>query len=118
MSPEDRQTIGQLIEGISLCAERDADTSDFVIWLACECAAINAVLRRVLEEAKEDEGPREQPVSLEWQVRQLRDQLDATTELTRKIRAVWVLWLTDARKGAIHPGTFDAMQNLLGMEKS
>lgn len=36
-------------------------------------------------------------------------------ERIRRIEAVWKLWIVDATKGAINPGTFAAMKALLGM---
>ena len=51
-----------------------------------------------------------------WKMREMSERLDATESLTRKVASVWRLWLNDAERGSINPGTFDAMKNLLGME--
>jgi len=47
---------------------------------------------------------------------ELLDRLDAVENLARRVKNVWTLWLNDAQKGAINPGTFHTMKMLLGME--
>ena len=66
-----------------------------------------------LEQREEIQGK----VSPGWDLRATNDRLDVVEDLARRTASVWRLWLTDARKGAINPGTFDAMANLLGMDK-
>jgi len=51
-----------------------------------------------------------------WKLRDLEDRLAASETLVRQVASVWRLWLSDAEKGAINPGTFNAMRTLLGME--
>jgi len=53
-----------------------------------------------------------------WKQREMSDRLDALEDLTRRVASVWRLWLSDAESGSICPGTFDAMKNLLGIERS
>lgn len=48
--------------------------------------------------------------------RALIDRLDALEDLARRTKNVWVLWLNDAAKGAINPGTFRTMKVMLGMD--
>ena len=117
---KERKLLRRLIDGVRLCGESDADTSDFVIWLACEGDDIVEAIRMVLDTVEGEaveEGPREE-VSLVWKLRQMQDELHATTDLARKVRAVWELWLTDAQRGAISPATFDAMKVILGIGKT
>lgn len=52
----------------------------------------------------------------EGQIKSMSDRLDALEDLTGKVASVWRLWLNDAEKGRINPGTFDAMKTLLGMD--
>jgi len=52
----------------------------------------------------------------EWKQRELVERIEALEDLTQRVKNVWALWLNDARKGAINPGTFDSMRRLLGIE--
>ena len=52
----------------------------------------------------------------EAQIKFMSERLDALEDLTGKVASVWRLWLNDAEKGRINPGTFDAMKTLLGIE--
>jgi hypothetical protein len=48
--------------------------------------------------------------------RETNKQADPLEERVKRMEAVWKLWLSDAEKGSISQGTFDAMKHLLGME--
>lgn len=54
----------------------------------------------------------------EWRFRKIEERLDATEDLTKRTAAVWKLWLSEAGRGSINPGTFDAMRNLMGIERA
>lgn len=53
----------------------------------------------------------------DWKTRDLVERVAAIEEQLRKVTSVWRLWLNDAARGAINPGTFDTMRTLLGMSK-
>lgn len=46
------------------------------------------------------------------------EQLDLEPVLARiqRMEAVWKLWISDAEKGSITPGTFNTMKHLMGIE--
>jgi len=110
-----------LLKNLRVAVQRfgraDADLSDVETWLACETEDICSALSAAIDSAESEEA-RGEETRLAWQIRELRDQLDATTDLARKVRAVWELWLTDAEQGSIDPSTFDSMKAILGMERS
>lgn len=62
--------------------------------------------------------PLEAPRSPSNHDRDLLERLEAVEEMTRRVKNVWVLWLNDAQKGAINPGTFHTMKNLLGIDQA
>ena len=43
--------------------------------------------------------------------------LEPLESRVRRLEAVWKLWLNDAEKGTINPGTFNTMKTLLGIEE-
>jgi hypothetical protein len=63
-------------------------------------------------------GTREMLGPNAWKLRELEERLESTEDLTKRVAAVWKLWLSEAGRGSINPGTFDAMRNLLGMERA
>jgi hypothetical protein len=78
---------------------------------------IRAAMHKAMEPAR---GQRKiaHSATTEWRLREIEERLDATEDLTKRTAAVWKLWLSEAGSGSINPGTFDAMRNLLGIEKA
>jgi hypothetical protein len=86
-----------------------------------ECGALvyNAMQAAILRDGGNLPAPRGKSApSSDWKLREMEERLDAVESLARRTASVWRLWLNDAEKGAVNPGTFDAMKNLLGIEKA
>lgn len=64
------------------------------------------------------EGASELPRSPSNHDREILERLEAVEALTQRVKNVWVLWLNDAQKGAINPGTFHTMKHLLGIDQA
>lgn len=95
----------------------EKDDPGTVFCWDCAEAIGEAFLAAACEKARgESDTPDKNVASDAWAIRELRDRLDALEDANRRVTSVWRLWLNDAQKGAINPGTFDTMRNLLGME--
>lgn len=106
-----------------LCHQEVGYGDSFVVADAPEVMAFHYECGRQIHEAMQhslakDSRPVETNVQTDWKHRELQERLDAAEDQIRKVSSVWRLWLNDAARGAINPGTFDTMRTLLGMEKA
>lgn len=104
-----------------LCHEEVGHDDSFVVADAPVVKAFHYKCGRVIEDRmyrslEPNANRRPVEVSADWRTRELEERVAAAEEQVRKVTSVWRLWLNDARKGAINPGTFDAMRSLLGMD--
>jgi len=108
----------------AFCEEEVGHDDSFVVETTAIVQAFHYICSDLISEARERarglsvETNKDQSVESvdSWKQRELSERLDAVEDMTRKVTSVWRLWLNDAERGSINPGTFDAMKNLLGME--
>jgi hypothetical protein len=114
--------VAHYVEGYcDLCKNETGDGDSFSVERGGHVAVFHyecgqQIHLALLKSHEADGRSYEAEVSDDWKQREAEERLKAVEEQVQRVTSVWRLWLNDAARGSINPGTFDAMKTLLGMK--